>query len=146
MRITIGRAQRGLNSPLPGQAYVGRPSALGNPFVISRDGNRTEVIAKYRRWLWERLQTPGSAQEHELLRLLERAQGGDLELLCWCHPLPCHAEVVREALLLLNQPIAWDVVQVDRGGAAWRGCRGNQCATAASQLEVERRLLSLVQL
>jgi hypothetical protein len=33
MRITIGKAKRGLGSLLPGQAYVGRPSALGNPFV-----------------------------------------------------------------------------------------------------------------
>jgi hypothetical protein len=24
-----------------------------------------------------------------------------LELLCWCHPLPCHAEVVRGAVLWL---------------------------------------------
>lgn len=35
-----------------------------------------------------------------------RAQGrqpvaGELELLCWCHPLPCHAEVVRAAVLWL---------------------------------------------
>jgi hypothetical protein len=49
MRITIGKAKRGLGSLLPGQAYVGRPSALGNPFVVERDGSRQEVIAKYRR-------------------------------------------------------------------------------------------------
>jgi hypothetical protein len=33
MQITIGRAKRGIGSLLPGQAYVGRPSVLGNPFV-----------------------------------------------------------------------------------------------------------------
>jgi len=32
---------------------------------------------------------------------LERARAGELELLCWCHPLPCHAEVVRGAVLWL---------------------------------------------
>jgi hypothetical protein len=58
MLITIGKAKRGLGSLLPGQAYVGRPSALGNPFVVGRDGSREEVIAKYRRWLWARLQEP----------------------------------------------------------------------------------------
>jgi hypothetical protein len=63
MRITIGKAKRGLGSPLPGQAYVGRPSALGNPSVVGRDGSREEVIGKYRRWLWERLQEPDSPQE-----------------------------------------------------------------------------------
>ena len=100
---------------MPGQAYVGWPSALGNPFVVGRDGSREEVIAKYRRWRWARLQEPDSAQERELRRLLARAVEGELELLCWCHPLPCHAEVVRGAVLWLageadmnksSQPVA----------------------------------------
>jgi hypothetical protein len=97
MRITIGKAKRGLGSLLPGQAYLGRPCPLGNPFVVG--GSRQEVIAKYRRWLWARLQEPDSAQERELRRLLAQAVAGELELLCWCHPLPCHGEVVRGAVL-----------------------------------------------
>ena len=101
MRITIGRARRGIGSLLPGQIYVGRPSPLGNPYLLGRDGNREEVIAQYRRWLWAQLQSPGSPQERELRRLLAQAQSGELELLCWCAPLPCHAEVVRSALLWL---------------------------------------------
>ncbi|MFN6339140.1 MAG: DUF4326 domain-containing protein [Cyanobacteriota bacterium] len=101
MRITIGKAKRGIGSLLPGQAYVGRPGVLGNPFVVGRDGSREEVIGKYRRWLWARLREPGSSQERELRRLLEQARAGELELLCWCHPLPCHAEVVRGAVLWL---------------------------------------------
>jgi hypothetical protein len=101
MRITIGKAKRGLGSLLPGQAYVGRPSPLGNPFVVGRDGSRQEVIAKYRRWLWGRLQEPDSAQERELRRLLAQAVAGELKLLCWCHPLPCHAEVVRGVVVWL---------------------------------------------
>jgi hypothetical protein len=39
MQITIGRAKRGIGSLLPGQACVGRPSVLGNPFVVGRDGS-----------------------------------------------------------------------------------------------------------
>jgi hypothetical protein len=101
LKITIGRARRGLGSLLPGQVYVGRPSPLGNPYALGRDGSREQVIARYRRWLWAQLQTPGSAQERELRRLLAQARSGDLELLCWCAPLPCHAEVVRSALLWL---------------------------------------------
>jgi hypothetical protein len=101
LRISIGRARRGLASPLPGQAYVGRPSPLGNPYALGRDGNREQVIARYRHWLWEQLQLPDSPQERELRRLLAQARSGDLVLLCWCAPLPCHAEVVRGALLWL---------------------------------------------
>jgi hypothetical protein len=99
MDITIGKARRDrLSDPFPGQAYVGRPSPLGNPFQLGRDGSRAEVIARYRHWLWAQLQEPGSLQRRELERLLELAQAGPLELLCWCAPLPCHAEVIRSAL------------------------------------------------
>ena len=86
LRITIGRARRGLGSLLPGQVYVGRPSPLGNPYALGRDGSREQVIARYRRWLWAQLQAPGSAQERELRRLLAQARSGELELLCWCGP------------------------------------------------------------
>ena len=100
-RITIGRARRGLGSLLPDQVYVGRPSPLGNPYALGRDGSREQLIDRYRRWLWAQLQAPGSAQERELRRLLAQARSGELELLCWCAPLPCHAVVVRSALLWL---------------------------------------------
>ena len=104
MEITIGKARGGqLSDPLPGQAYVGRPSPLGNPFQLGRDGSRAEVIASYRRWLWAQLQEPGSAQRQELERLLAQAQAGPLEQLCWCAPLACHAEVIRSALSWLAE-------------------------------------------
>ena len=104
MKISIGKARRGqLSDLLPGQAYVGRPGPLGNPFELGRDGSRAEVIARYRLWLWARMQDPGSIQSRELERLLARAQAGQLELLCWCAPLPCHAEVIRSALTWLAE-------------------------------------------
>jgi hypothetical protein len=31
--------------------YVGWLSALGNPFLVGRDGTREDVIARYRQWL-----------------------------------------------------------------------------------------------
>jgi hypothetical protein len=89
MRITTGRARRGIGSLLPGQIYVVRPSPLGNPYLLGRDGNREEVITQYRRWFWAQLQLPSSPQERELKRLLAQAQSGELELLCWC--APCRA-------------------------------------------------------
>ena len=105
--ITIGRARRGLSSPLPGQAYVGRPSPLGNIYQIGPDGTREEVINKCRVWLWEQIRprpgaAPPSRQLVELLRLLALARAGPLELLCWCAPRPCHAEVIRAALIWLH--------------------------------------------
>ena len=48
-------------------------------------------------------------------RLLELARAGELELLCWCHPLPCHAEVVRGAVLWL----AGEAEMVQGNPASW---------------------------
>lgn len=71
----------------------------GPPFLLGRDGSREQVIARYRRWLWQRLQQAGSPQRKALEELLEHARRQPLVLLCWCYPLPCHAEVIRSALL-----------------------------------------------
>ncbi len=67
----------------PGAVYCGRPSPWGNPFVIGRDGTRTEVIAKYEIWIMR--------QPHLLARL-DRLKGRDL--ICWCAPCACHCDIL----------------------------------------------------
>ena len=63
--------------------YIGRPSIWGNPFVIGRDGNRSEVIDKYEDYI---RQTP------KLLELLPELKGKALG--CYCSPKPCHGDVL----------------------------------------------------
>ena len=82
--------------------YIGRPSVLGNPFVIGRDGDRATVIAKHRRWLWEEIQRGTGPVFEELLRLAKLAQTDDLVLSCWCMPQPCHGEILASAITWLN--------------------------------------------
>ena len=75
--------------------YVGRAmhrggwrlaaSPLANPFRIGADGERDEVVAKYRDYLRDR---------PDLLALLPRLHGSRLG--CWCKPRPCHADVIAE--------------------------------------------------
>lgn len=72
---------------VPGSVYVGRPSKWGNPFLIARDGSREEVIEMYRLWL---------AQRPHLVAELRALQPS--ALVCWCAPLPCHADVLVRAL------------------------------------------------
>jgi Domain of unknown function (DUF4326) len=67
------------------RVYVGRPSKWGNPFVIGRDGSRDEVIAKYRTWI---------VQQPTLMAALHELLGKNL--VCWCAPERCHAEVLIE--------------------------------------------------
>jgi hypothetical protein len=73
--------------PVPPQAvYVGRPTKWGNPFAIGRDGTRDEVIAKYRAWI---VSQPKLAEDAR-----RELRGHDL--VCWCSPEPCHAEVLAK--------------------------------------------------
>ena len=73
-----------------GAVYVGRPTIWGNPYAIGNEFagkilNREDVILLYRKHL-ER--TP------LLLRELPKLKGKDL--VCWCAPKPCHADVLLE--------------------------------------------------
>ena len=57
--------------------YIGRPSLLGNPYAIGKDGTRQEVIERYRTWLWRQIKLQGEVYR-ELQRLAAKAQEGDL--------------------------------------------------------------------
>ena len=85
--------------------YVGRPSALGNPFVIGRDGDRDTVIKKHRRWLWSQLQRGSGEVFDAIHQLAQQARNGDLVLACWCAPEKCHAEILASAVAWLNSRI-----------------------------------------
>jgi hypothetical protein len=72
----------------PYDVYIGRPSKWGNPFEIGVDGNRKQVIDKYRDWV--RTQPHLMSHLHELK---------DKTLGCWCHPKPCHGKVLADLIL-----------------------------------------------
>ena len=76
----------------PNSVYIGRPSFLGNPFVIGEDGNRAEVIEKYRIWFTNRIASNPTFGD------AVRAYCGDKDLACWCAPLSCHGDVIKEFL------------------------------------------------
>lgn len=96
--IAIGNKRRGDTG-----AYVGRPSVLGNPYLVGVHGAAGECIAPYRVWLWEQMQDEKSAALAALREILGAAREAPLTLVCWCHPAPCHAEVIRDALVWLDE-------------------------------------------
>lgn len=75
--------------------YISRPCILGNPFVEGIDGTREEVIEKYRIWLLIQIETKNDIYD-ELIRFLNIARQGNLILLCYCKPLNCHGDVIKE--------------------------------------------------
>lgn len=92
--------RRNLSDPLPGtaRAYIGRPSPLGNPYVLNKDGTREEVIAKYRTWLWGEMEKGSPKVTGALNSLLQTARQQPLELDCFCAPESCHGDVIKSAL------------------------------------------------
>lgn len=69
-----------------GAIYVGRPSKYGNPYKAGKDGTRQEVIQKYKVHALKEIQ-----KDPEWITPL---RGKDL--VCWCHPLDCHADILIE--------------------------------------------------
>jgi hypothetical protein len=65
--------------------YIGRPGQWGNPFYMGPDGSREEVIEKYREWI---------KTQPQLLAQLPMLKGKRLG--CYCHPLPCHGDILAE--------------------------------------------------
>jgi Domain of unknown function (DUF4326) len=68
-----------------------RKGPWANPFVIGEDGDRAEVIAKFKQHYWPH--KTGLQSRREELR-------GKV-LACWCHPEPCHCNIIAEAV---NKP------------------------------------------
>jgi len=111
---------RGKRPGDPSVVYVGRacagwrPSALGNPFHVGRGRSRAQAIAAYRSWLWESVVDPAmrsgqsSPAWRALLALVKRVVAGEHVVLgCWCHPLPCHADVIAACVRwLVKQGVA----------------------------------------
>jgi hypothetical protein len=78
----------------PSYFYIGRSMGdgfFGNPFIVGRDGNRAEVLAKYREYFERRLiwDPYFKARVHQM-------RGN--QLVCHCKPADCHGDVIAEYL------------------------------------------------
>ena len=85
----------------PHDIYVGRRSALGNPFSLDIYGpSRAEVIKLYNVWLQEKLQANDAAVCDQLNHIAsEVAAGHPVKLVCYCKPHDCHADLIRKLIL-----------------------------------------------
>lgn len=76
--------------------YIGRggnsiAGQFGNPFSIGPDGNRRQVIAKYRTYF------EGRVTSDSVFRAHVKSLKGKI-LGCYCKPNPCHGDVIKEWL------------------------------------------------
>ncbi len=66
--------------------YVGRPTKWGNPYLINERQSRADAIRRYRNDL--------EASPILVAEVKRELRGKDL--ICWCAPLPCHADILLE--------------------------------------------------
>ncbi len=72
-----------------GRAGDGESGYFGNPFKLAHESLRTEVLAKYRKYFYERIER----DKFFKARVLDlRGQ----RLGCFCHPQMCHGDVIAE--------------------------------------------------
>ena len=111
MKITVVHTKR---SKFPNTVYVGRPSALGNPFShlnlkhTIKVASVKEAVDKYAEWLDERIKDSYEVRD-ALDQIIDKAEqyNNEVCLACWCKdeitPKPydhqCHADVIRSVIL-----------------------------------------------
>lgn len=91
------------NPPPPGARYVGRPDPHGNPFVVGRHGTRDEVCDMHARWIAGDEEMARLAGRRPPKRAEIRAELAGQDLVCWCAPERCHADLL---LAIANEPQA----------------------------------------
>ena len=74
-------------------SYVARPSPLGNPYAIGPDGDRDQMIERYRAWLDARIKERDPVVCTALLGIHPGQS-----IACHCAPARCHGEVIAAAL------------------------------------------------
>ena len=78
--------------------YVGRPGLLGNPYRLTDESQRNEVIEQYRQWLWLRIKERGAVWDRLNSLAKQAVAEEELTLLCYCAPQRCHGDVIANAL------------------------------------------------
>ena len=69
----------------PYDVYIGRPSIWGNPFAINSTMTQETSLAEYKEYLMN---------NSGLLGRIKELRGKILG--CWCHPKPCHGDILAE--------------------------------------------------
>lgn len=86
------------------EVYIGRGSALGNPFThlpiekskaIFQVESREKAIEEYERWIWQKIGDKDEAVIKELENIKSKAKAGKVYLVCYCKPKKCHGDIIK---------------------------------------------------
>lgn len=92
---------------LPEDVYIGRGSALGNPYTSIQNRktkakfvckSRDESVAKFKEYLLLKIQQKDKKVCDALNRIYTLAKEGDVNLVCFCSPKKCHGDIIKEVV------------------------------------------------
>lgn len=75
------------------ERFPKKHSIFANPFKINKNKTRKQVIEEYEKYIRNKLNT-NDELKNELLKLKGKNLG------CWCHPEPCHGDIL---IKLINE-------------------------------------------
>ena len=78
-------------------------SVLCNPFRISNDNSRQDVLMAYKQYANEQMKIKDKFfyKIQELVKMLKHNQYDKIYLVCFCKPHDCHGDIVKEIVLQL---------------------------------------------
>ena len=100
------------NEPSKDDVYIGRGSPLGNPYTSMKGkttlakytcDTREESIAAYRDYLLAKIKSRDKSICKEIKRIYELHKNGNVNLVCFCKPKPCHGDVIIEVISILDK-------------------------------------------
>jgi hypothetical protein len=74
-----------------GTRFPKKSSVWANPYRIDKDNSRDSVLQKYEKYIREKLKDKQMINELASLR--------NKKLGCWCHPNPCHGDIILKLVL-----------------------------------------------
>jgi hypothetical protein len=96
------------HTPSSMDVYIGRGSALGNPYTGSKSvkNNKAEyqcesreaAIAKYEEYLILAISEKNRYICDELNKIWSKAKSGDVNLVCFCNPKACHGDIIKKLI------------------------------------------------
>lgn len=86
--IYIGNANTVI---IDGERFPKYASPFANPFKVGKHGTREEVMKKYRKYMYKKLEESSGL----LVQFIELK---DKNLGCWCKPKCCHGDIIKELL------------------------------------------------
>ena len=95
--IRIGNIKHGDNGIYIGRPFFGRKgSPLRNPFKQAKGEPNGATLDRYRQYLTAEIAAGNPAILEELARIQQARRDGEVMLICWCKPNPCHGDIIKE--------------------------------------------------